>query len=72
MDALKVYPNPSSGAFFVETQEADRLHIYTLQGQHLKTHEVPAGGTWIRESLPPGLYLVQAHRTQQVQKLLVQ
>lgn len=41
--ALQVYPNPSSGIFQLQTQEAAQLEVYDLMGKVILNKSVPAG-----------------------------
>jgi len=59
---LKVYPNPSSSTFKIETSESGTLKFYDINGKTVDTLKVENGGQtikWKPDNLPPGTYFVR-------------
>ena len=77
--AFEVYPNPSSGEFFIKTHTADKeafIRIYNQKGVLLK--QIPNTEKEniileVKENLNPGLYLVEfQHKTgREIKKLII-
>jgi aminopeptidase N len=59
---LKVYPNPSSSTFKIETPESGILKFYDINGKTVDTVKVENSGQtikWKPDNLPPGTYFVR-------------
>ncbi len=56
---IRVYPNPSTGAFNIETGVAGTLSIYTIDGREIMKQSVPTGITAISlpHNITPGIYM---------------
>lgn len=58
--ALRVFPNPSSGLFFVEgLKESDRIQLYDLSGRQLRDMQYSKNGIDL-SMLSAGVYLLRA------------
>lgn len=60
-DLLMVYPNPSTGRFYVQFEQAMNRHlaIYNIQGEQVYQMKTDALQTVITEDLPRGTYILQ-------------
>ncbi|MDT0294966.1 endonuclease [Mesonia ostreae] len=70
---IKIYPNPSSGSFFVIGIESRfNLSIYTVTGQKLTSFELEPAEE-IQHNLPSGIYLIEFKNEQQriTKKLII-
>ncbi len=59
---LKVFPNPSSSVFKIETVQSGKLKFYDINGKMLDTVHVDKGGEivkWKPGNLPPGTYFAR-------------
>ncbi|NOX48905.1 MAG: T9SS type A sorting domain-containing protein [Chlorobi bacterium] len=59
---LKVYPNPSSSVFRIETTQSGILKFYDINGKTVDTINVENGGQsikWKPDNLPAGTYFVR-------------
>ena len=63
--SLSVYPNPAHDLFFIKNLPSEgTFRLFSLQGQLLRSGEVPAGDTEIQTSgLGNGLYLLEVSGT---------
>ena len=58
--AVKVYPNPSSGVFQLQNQEAAQLEVYDLMGKVILNKSVQAGDvSFDLSGYAPGVYLLK-------------
>ena len=58
-DHFKLYPNPTSNTFFIETdKDWSRLEIMSMQGQVLRTFDSSNGNSISLDNLPRGVYIV--------------
>lgn len=58
--SAKVYPNPTTGIFFIETENPTTANIFTMAGQMVKSVKLNKGKSQVDIShLSSGLYLVQ-------------
>jgi len=74
---FKVYPNPSRGAFQIETElhEAYELEVINLQGRILRKHNNSKGASVNVNGLPAGTYFIKlmaASGYEEIQKIIVQ
>lgn len=62
--AIRVYPNPSTGKFFVEhgSDEPPVCRVYDLRGKQVRTIELLPGTAIDLSELPAGTYLVRIGR----------
>lgn len=59
-EEVKVYPNPSSGIFNFQTQEAAQLEVYDLMGKMILTKSVQAGtASFDLSEQASGMYLLK-------------
>jgi bacillolysin len=58
---ISIYPNPTSGAFTVESPAPGTLHLYSLQGALIGVYNLNAGITAVSLSsgLSPGIYIAK-------------
>jgi hypothetical protein len=72
---FSVLPNPNTGVFSVETEEAGTftLHVYNLAGTLLHRSQAQAGSEISLQYLPQGVYLVQLSKDgkQGAKKMLI-
>jgi hypothetical protein len=54
---IKLYPNPTNGQLYLRNVEAQRVVIFSSQGQHVAQYEKP-GSELDLSALPPGVYYV--------------
>lgn len=54
-----IYPNPTTGTFAINTEDAGTLHVFTLEGKEVTNYLVPAGETMITlpQDLAVGVYM---------------
>ncbi|PLX07873.1 MAG: hypothetical protein C0596_09030 [Marinilabiliales bacterium] len=71
-DNIKIYPNPTSGEFFVEGN-ANKVEIYNSIGQLIAAYETSTTNTCIKHGLCSGLNIVKVitERNTHVQNLIV-
>jgi hypothetical protein len=57
---IKVYPNPSSSAFYVDSNSAGTIEIFDILGKSIQTQKLQSGTTTLDlSSTPNGLYLLK-------------
>jgi PKD repeat protein/photosystem II stability/assembly factor-like uncharacterized protein len=57
---VQLYPNPTSGAFFLATMESVDVEIYSSEGRLIKTvNNLPAGQTQLNFEGTSGLYYIR-------------
>ncbi len=56
---VSIYPNPSTGSFYIETPEAGEFRIYNMLGNMVQWQTAPAGKTQIASALAKGTYLLE-------------
>lgn len=60
----KVYPNPTSGVFIIDSPQQETVAIYNITGQFIKTINVKVGKNQIDiTGLPAGLYIIKAQKS---------
>lgn len=67
---IKLYPNPSSGVFYVEGGQGANVVIYNAIGKEISKHKVPKETRPYRfdfADMPNGMYLIQVKTKQQIQ-----
>ncbi|GIV23085.1 MAG: hypothetical protein KatS3mg025_0744 [Bacteroidia bacterium] len=69
---LVLHPNPTRGAFTIETPTGGTFELLNTQGQRLRTYTLPAGTHTLHEPLPAGTYLLHETRSGATSKLLIQ
>jgi hypothetical protein len=69
---LVLHPNPTRGAFTIETPTGGTFELLNTQGQRLRTYTLPAGSHTLHETLPAGTYLLHETRSGATSKLLIQ
>jgi hypothetical protein len=67
-----LHPNPTRGAFTIETPTGGTFELLNTQGQRLRTYTLPAGTHTLHEPLPAGTYLLHETRSGATSKLLIQ
>lgn len=57
---IEVFPNPTTGSFFVNVPSSGVIHIYDLQGKMIMNTSLPVGKTELSlpQSCSPGLYMI--------------
>lgn len=62
--SAKVYPNPTTGIFFIETEIPTTADIFTMAGQVVKSVKLNKGKSQVDIShLPSGIYFVKVNNT---------
>lgn len=62
--SAKVYPNPTTGIFFIETEIPTTADIFTMAGQVIKSVKLNKGKSQVDIShLPSGIYFVKVNNT---------
>ena len=57
-NALKIYPNPSNGLFYIETQPGSLIEIRDITGRQLWRHQVKETIERLDTGLPTGSYIL--------------
>lgn len=74
-DALKLYPNPSTGSFRIEVPNEGGLSIYNISGKMCCNYSVLKGLNFITTNeLPAGIYFIKysSEKSTSIQKLIIQ
>ena len=69
---LTVYPNPSKGTFYIDTEVPVAIEIYTIQGSLIySVRDITAGSPINLAHVPKGIYLLRIAGESKVQKLVI-
>jgi hypothetical protein len=55
---FNIYPNPTSGAINIESENEGILQVYTTTGALLKSQSISVGNNRLKLELPKGVYLI--------------
>lgn len=55
---LKIFPNPSSGTFYIKCDKDDEIKLINTLGQTLKAFSVKAGEVFEVNEVPEGIYFI--------------
>jgi alpha-tubulin suppressor-like RCC1 family protein len=68
---FEVYPNPSSGAFYIQTDSPGTFELYDLMGKKLNVFDVE-GTTQVQTILPSGMYIIRQSSSSQNQLIVIE
>jgi len=67
----RVYPNPTSGSFTIESSEDGTFELINGHGQVVQVYEVRRGRAELRTTLSAGVYYLREQRSGTVQKVVI-
>jgi hypothetical protein len=67
----RVYPNPTSGSFVIESSEDGTFELINGHGQVVQVYEVRRGRAEVQAALSAGVYYLREQRSGTVQKLVI-
>jgi hypothetical protein len=67
----RVYPNPTSGSFTIESSEDGTFELINGHGQVVQVYEVRRGRAELRATLSGGVYYLREQRSGTVQKVVI-
>jgi hypothetical protein len=67
----RVYPNPTSGSFTIESSEDGTFELINGYGQVVQVYEVRRGRAELRVTLSAGVYYLREQRSGTVQKVVI-
>jgi hypothetical protein len=67
----RVYPNPTSGSFTIESSEDGTFELINGHGQVVQVYEVRRGRAELRATLSAGVYYLRERRSGTVQKVVI-
>ena len=67
----RVYPNPTSGSFVIESSEDGTFELINGHGQVVQVYEVRRGRAELRTTLSAGVYYLREQRSGTVQKVVI-
>jgi hypothetical protein len=67
----RVYPNPTSGSFTIESSEDGTFELINGHGQVVQVYEVRRGRAELRATLSAGVYYLRDQRSGTVQKVVI-
>jgi hypothetical protein len=67
----RVYPNPTSGSFVIESSEDGTFELINGHGQVVQVYEVRRGRAELRATLSAGVYYLREQRSGTVQKVVI-
>jgi hypothetical protein len=68
----RVYPNPTSGSFTIESGEDGTFELINGHGQVVQVYEVRRGRTELQATLSAGVYYLRERRSGTVQKVVLE
>jgi hypothetical protein len=67
----RVYPNPTSGSFTIESSEDGTFELINGHGQVVQVYEVQRGRAELQATLSAGVYYLREQRSGTVQKVVI-
>jgi hypothetical protein len=67
----RVYPNPTSGSFTIESSEDGTFELINGHGQVVRVYEVRGGRAELQATLSAGVYYLREQRSGTVQKVVI-
>jgi hypothetical protein len=67
----RVYPNPTSGSFIIESSEDGTFELINGHGQVVQVYEVRRGRAELQATLSAGVYYLREQRSGTVQKVVI-
>jgi len=67
----RVYPNPTSGSFTIESSEDGTFELINGHGQVVQVYEVRRGRAELQATLSAGVYYLREQRSGTVQKVVI-
>jgi hypothetical protein len=67
----RVYPNPTSGSFVIESSEDGTFELINGHGQVVQVYEVRGGRAELRATLSAGVYYLREQRSGTVQRVVI-
>jgi hypothetical protein len=67
----RVYPNPTSGSFVIESSEDGTFELINGHGQVVQVYEVRRGRAELQAALSAGVYYLREQRSGTVQKVVI-
>jgi hypothetical protein len=67
----RVYPNPTSGSFIIESSEDGTFELINGHGQVVQVYEVRRGRAEVQATLSAGVYYLREQRSGTVQKVVL-
>jgi hypothetical protein len=67
----RVYPNPTSGSFVIESSEDGTFELMNGHGQVVQVYEVRQGRAEVQATLSAGVYYLREPRSGTVQKVVI-
>ena len=67
----RVYPNPTSGSFTIESSEDGTFELINGHGQVVQIYEVRRGRAELQATLSAGVYYLREQRSGTVQKVVI-